>query len=109
MDGDDGANEAMERAKEKNKEIVSRLMEEFKEQWEPAMDKLDKAAKAFEGLDLDDLFAIQSGFPSVSELCPEIIMETYTIQKGLKTTFRQALTKAQYVQAHHCRKHPGVS
>jgi hypothetical protein len=34
---------------------------------------------------------------------------TYTIQKGLKTTFRQALTKAQYVQAHHCRKHPGVS
>ena len=34
---------------------------------------------------------------------------TYTIQEGLKTTFRQALTKAQYVQAHPCRKHPGVS
>ena len=27
----------------------------FREQWEPAVDKLDKAAKAFEGLDLDDL------------------------------------------------------
>ena len=62
MDGDDGANEAMERAKEKNKEIVSRLMEEFKEQWEPAMDKLDKAAKAFEGLDLDDLADGPEGF-----------------------------------------------
>ena len=62
MDGDDAANEAMERAKEKNKEIVSQLMEEFKEQWEPAVDKLDKAAKAFEGLDLDDLADGPEGF-----------------------------------------------
>lgn len=31
MDGDDGVNEVMEWVKEKNKEIVSRFMEEFKE------------------------------------------------------------------------------
>ena len=61
-DADAAAREAMERAKEKNKEIVSQLMDEFKEQWEPAVDKLDKAAKAFEGLDLDDLADGPEGF-----------------------------------------------
>jgi len=61
-DPDSAAREAAERAKEKNKETVSKLMEEFKEQWEPAVDKLDKAAKAFEGLDLEDLADGPEGF-----------------------------------------------
>ena len=61
-DPDSAAQEAAERAKEKNKETVSKLMEEFKEQWEPAVDKLDKAAKAFEGLDLEDLADGPEGF-----------------------------------------------
>ena len=37
-----------EEAKKANKEIIDKLMEDFREQWEPAVDKLDKAAKAFE-------------------------------------------------------------
>ena len=37
-------------------------MEDFKSDWEPAVDKLDKAAKAFEGLDLDDLAEGPDGF-----------------------------------------------
>ena len=54
--------EAREAAKAANKELVEQLMEDFKEQWEPAVDKLDKAAKAFEGLDLDDLADGPEGF-----------------------------------------------
>ena len=54
--------QAKEQAKEKNKEMVQKLMEDFKEQWEPAVDKLDKAAKAFEGLNLDDLADGPEGF-----------------------------------------------
>ena len=37
-------------------------MEDFKEQWEPAVDKLEKASKAFEGLDLNDLTEGPEGF-----------------------------------------------
>ena len=62
MDGDESGSEALENAKEKNKEMVQQLMDDFKEQWEPAVDKLDKAAKAFEGLDLDDLADGPEGF-----------------------------------------------
>ena len=62
VDAENAANEASERAKEKNKEMVQKLMEDFKEQWEPAVDKLDKAAKAFEGLNLDDLADGPEGF-----------------------------------------------
>jgi len=62
MDGHESGNEALENAKEKNKEMVQQLMDDFKEQWEPAVDKLDKAAKAFEGLDLDDLADGPEGF-----------------------------------------------
>ena len=51
-----------EAAREKNKELVEKLMDDFREQWEPAVDKLDKAAKAFEGLDLDDLAEGPEGF-----------------------------------------------
>ena len=54
--------EAREAAKAANKELVEQLMEDFKDQWEPAVDKLDKAAKAFEGLDLDDLADGPEGF-----------------------------------------------
>ena len=36
--------------------------EDFKEQWEPAVDKLEKASKAFEGLDLNDLTEGPEGF-----------------------------------------------
>lgn len=53
---------AREAARERNKEIVEKLMEDFRDQWEPAVDKLDKAAKAFEGLDLEDLAEGPEGF-----------------------------------------------
>ena len=47
--------EEEEKQKEKEKkEMVEKMMEDFKEQWEPAVDKLEKASKAFEGLDLND-------------------------------------------------------
>ena len=69
MDGDESGNEALENAKEKNKEMVQQLMDDFKEQWEPAVDKLDKAAKAFEGLDLDDLADGPEGFDLTRGLC----------------------------------------
>eukprot|EP00240_Pyramimonas_obovata_P002980 CAMPEP_0118929978 /NCGR_PEP_ID=MMETSP1169-20130426/6820_1 /TAXON_ID=36882 /ORGANISM="Pyramimonas obovata, Strain CCMP722" /LENGTH=654 /DNA_ID=CAMNT_0006872267 /DNA_START=176 /DNA_END=2140 /DNA_ORIENTATION=+ len=36
---------------ERAKEIAEKLMEDFKEQWEPAMDNLETAEKAFSGLD----------------------------------------------------------
>ena len=62
VDAENAANEASERAKEKNKEMVQKLMEDFKEQWEPAVDKLDKASKAFEGLNLEDLADGPEGF-----------------------------------------------
>ena len=62
-DGDDAARDAArEAARERNKELVRELMEDFKSDWEPAVDKLDKAAKAFEGLDLDDLAEGPDGF-----------------------------------------------
>lgn len=53
---------AKQAARERNKEIVEKLMEDFRDQWEPAVDKLDKAAKAFEGLDLADLAEGPEGF-----------------------------------------------
>ena len=70
MEGDDAGEDekdaareaAREAAKAANKEMVEKLMEDFKEQWEPAVDKLDKAAKAFEGLNLDDLAEGPEGF-----------------------------------------------
>ena len=40
----------------------NKMMEDFKEQWEPAVDKLEKASKAFEGLDLNDLTEGPEGF-----------------------------------------------
>jgi len=62
-DGDDAARDAArEAARERNKELARELMEDFKSDWEPAVDKLDKAAKAFEGLDLDDLAEGPDGF-----------------------------------------------
>ena len=65
-DGDDAAAAAKEAAKEaareRNKDLMSKLMDDFKADWEPAVDKLDKAAKAFEGLDLDDLNEGPDGF-----------------------------------------------
>ena len=62
-DEEDAAKQAArEAAREKNKELVEKLMDDFREQWEPAVDKLDKAAKAFEGLDLDDLAEGPEGF-----------------------------------------------
>jgi uncharacterized protein with von Willebrand factor type A (vWA) domain len=55
--------EEKDREKEKRKkEMVEKMMEEFKEQWEPAVDKLEKASKAFEGLDLNDLTEGPEGF-----------------------------------------------
>lgn len=57
---------------------------------------LEGQNKFSKGLDLDDLFAIQSGFPSVSELCPEIIMETYTIQKGRQKKIKLVGTNSDY-------------
>jgi polyhydroxyalkanoate synthesis regulator phasin len=36
---------------DKAKEIVDKLMEEFKEQWEPAVENLEAADQAFSGLD----------------------------------------------------------
>ncbi len=60
--GDAEKEAAREAAREKNRELVEKLMEDFREQWEPAVDKLDKAAKAFEGLDLDDLAEGPEGF-----------------------------------------------
>eukprot|EP00854_Cymbomonas_tetramitiformis_P005947 gene5947-7150_t len=38
-------------AKAINEELAKRLMEEFKEQWQPAMENLEAAEKAFSGLD----------------------------------------------------------
>ena len=62
-DGDDAARDAArEAARERNEALVRELMEDFKSDWEPAVDKLDKAAKAFEGLDLDDLAEGPDGF-----------------------------------------------
>ena len=61
-DADAAKEEAKQQAKEKNKELVQSLMEDFKDQWEPAVDKLDKAAKAFEGLNLEDLADGPEGF-----------------------------------------------
>jgi len=61
-EADAAKEEARRRAKEKNKELVTNLMDEFKDQWEPAVDKLDKAAKAFEGLNLEDLVDGPEGF-----------------------------------------------
>ena len=55
--------EEEEKQKEKEKkEMVEKMMEDFKEQWEPAVDKLEKASKAFEGLDLNDLTEGPEGF-----------------------------------------------
>ena len=54
-----------EKEKEKErqkKEMVEKIMEDFKEQWEPTVDKLEKASKAFEGLDLNDLTEGPEGF-----------------------------------------------
>lgn len=69
MEGGDDSGEndaakeaAREAAKERNKELVKQLMDDFKQDWEPAVDKLDKATKAFEGLDLDDLAEGPDGF-----------------------------------------------
>ena len=45
---------------DKAKELVEKLMEEFKEQWEPAVENLDAADKAFSGL--DDLMDGPTGF-----------------------------------------------
>ena len=61
-DGDDGDAAARDAARERNEALVRELMEDFKSDWEPATDKLDKAAKAFEGLDLDDLAEGPDGF-----------------------------------------------
>ena len=55
------AEEEKQKEKEK-KEMVEKMMEDFKEQWEPAVDKLEKASKAFEGLDLNDLTEGPEGF-----------------------------------------------
>jgi uncharacterized protein with von Willebrand factor type A (vWA) domain len=52
-----------EKEKERHKkEMVEKIMEDFKEQWEPTVDKLEKASKAFEGLDLNDLTEGPEGF-----------------------------------------------
>jgi len=61
----DASSNAEEKRKEKEKqrrEMVEKMMEDFKEQWEPAVDKLEKASKAFEGLDLNDLTEGPEGF-----------------------------------------------
>ena len=61
----DASSNAEEKRKEKEKqkrEMVEKIMEDFKEQWEPAVDKLEKASKAFEGLDLNDLTEGPEGF-----------------------------------------------
>lgn len=62
---DNASSDAEEKDREKEKrkkEMVEKMMEEFKEQWEPAVDKLEKASKAFEGLDLNDLTEGPEGF-----------------------------------------------
>jgi hypothetical protein len=53
---------ARDAARAQNKDIVEKLMEDFRDQWEPAVDKLEKASKAFEGLDLSDLTEGPEGF-----------------------------------------------
>jgi len=53
---------AGEAAREKNTDLVRQLMEDFKSDWEPAVDKLEKASNAFEGLDLRDLAEGPEGF-----------------------------------------------
>ena len=66
--------EEEEKQKEKEKkEMVEKMMEDFKEQWEPAVDKLEKASKAFEGLDLNDLTEGPKGsiYPKVCGKSPD--------------------------------------
>ena len=68
MDGADNdspseaAADAAAAAAAANAEIAQRLVEEFKAAWDPVIDKLDAAAKAFEGFDLSDLSDERHGF-----------------------------------------------
>jgi hypothetical protein len=45
-----------------NAELAARLADEFKKAWDPVVDKLDAASKAFDGFDLDDLAEGPRGF-----------------------------------------------
>jgi uncharacterized protein with von Willebrand factor type A (vWA) domain len=68
MDGSDGdaaqaaKDAAQAAAQAANEEIAARLADEFKRAWDPLIDKLDAAGKAFEGFDLSDLSDERHGF-----------------------------------------------
>ncbi len=67
MDGDDGdagqaSDAAQAAAAAANKELAERIADEFKRAWDPLIDKLDAAGKAFEGFDLSDLSDERHGF-----------------------------------------------
>ena len=93
MEGDNADDEeaqaakeaARETARQQNKEIVEQLMEDFRDQWEPAVDKLDKAAKAFEGLDLEDLAEGPEGFDITKGLWQQTVwQELESLRKKLE-------------------------
>lgn len=62
QDQQPGKDQPGKATRESNRDIAERLMQEFKDQWEPAMDKLEQAANMFEGLDLADLAEGPEGY-----------------------------------------------
>ena len=57
-----------EAAQAANAELAARLADEFKRAWDPVVDKLDAASKAFDGFDLDDLSDGPRGFDASAGL-----------------------------------------
>jgi putative ABC transport system permease protein len=52
--------------------------------------------KFSKGLDLIDLESIQAEFPTVESICPEIVMETFTLQKGRQKKTKLVGTNSMY-------------
>lgn len=52
--------------------------------------------KFSKGLDLNDLDALQSEFPSIDLVCPEIILETFTLQNGIQRKVKLVGTTSDY-------------